>query len=136
MFPGRAPAAHVALACYVGGARNPEAARLRAHELFALTKRDLTALLGINGKPVVRKLRHWSRGLPQYTIGHKERVHVVEAADQRVEGLFLVGNYLHGLSVGNCLATARAVSTKVAARLNPLALCDAEKELRSVAVGR
>jgi len=124
MFAGRAPAGHVSLTSYIGGARNPDLARMTEPELFALAGEDLTGLLGITGEPVVQRLRHWPRGLPQYTLGHAGRIRIIESAGERVEGLFLVGNYLHGVSIANCLATARATAAKIDAQLSSAALYD------------
>ena len=118
MFKGRAPAGHASISSYVGGVRNPDLARLPADELIALTSEELRDLLGIRGKAAVQRVRHWSRGLPQYTIRHGERVRTIDGTSERVEGLFLVGNYLHGVSVANCLATARKTAAKVSAQLS------------------
>lgn len=131
MFPGRAPPGHVSLACYVGGARSPEMARLPPRELFARTQEDLIDLLGITGKPVIQRLRHWPRGLPQYTNGHTERIRIIEGANKRIGGLFLVGNYLHGVSVANCLATARAVTAEINAQFTPLVARSFSREAHS-----
>ncbi len=118
MFHGRAPTGHVSISSYVGGARNPDLLGLPADELLALTNEELRDLLGIKGDAVVQRVRHWPRGLPQYTIGHGERVSKIEDANERLEGLFFVGNYLHGVSVANCLATARTTAAKISAQLS------------------
>ena len=117
MFPDRAPPGHVSIASYVGGARNPELALVPEPELLALVREDLNELLGLKGEPVVQRSHHWSRGLPQYTVGHPERVRVIESSNERVNGLFMIGNYLHGVSVANCLATAEAAGAKIKAQL-------------------
>jgi oxygen-dependent protoporphyrinogen oxidase len=98
MFGGRAPDGHVSIACYIGGARNPEAASLPAADMAGLVQAELSGVLGIKGPPVLTRVRHWARGLPQ----------VLESAGQRMPGLILTGNYLRGVSIANCLASARA----------------------------
>ena len=112
MFEGRAPAGHVSISCYVGGARNPELARLPASDMAHLVHEELAGVLGIKGAPVVSRVRHWARGLPQYNLGHLERRNALESANDRVPGLILTGNYLHGVSIANCLASARAAAEK------------------------
>ena len=112
MFEGRAPAGHVSISCYVGGARNPELARLPASDMAHLVHEELSGVLGIKGAPVVSRVRHWARGLPQYNLGHPERRNALESANDRVPGLILTGNYLHGVSIANCLASARAAAEK------------------------
>jgi oxygen-dependent protoporphyrinogen oxidase len=108
MFGGRAPDGHVSIACYIGGARNPEAASLPAADMAGLVQAELSGVLGIKGPPVLTRVRHWARGLPQYNLGHLDRRRVLESAGQRMPGLILTGNYLRGVSIANCLASARA----------------------------
>jgi oxygen-dependent protoporphyrinogen oxidase len=108
MFDGRAPEGHVAISCYVGGARNPELARLPERDMVGLVHEELSGMLGIKGPPVLSRVRHWARGLPQYNLGHPDRRRVMESADERMPGLILTGNYLRGVSIANCLASARA----------------------------
>jgi oxygen-dependent protoporphyrinogen oxidase len=112
MFEGRAPAGHVSISCYVGGARNPELAQLPASDMAHLVHEELSGVLGIKGAPVLTRVRHWARGLPQYNLGHLERQKVMESAHDRVPGLILTGNYLNGVSVANCLASASAAAEK------------------------
>ena len=113
MFDGRAPEGHISISCYAGGARNPELANLPNEELVDAVKVELSDLLGIRGGPVVTRTRRWSRGLPQYTLGHTFRRRKLESVHERIPGLFLTGNYLAGISVGNCMTTANATSKKV-----------------------
>jgi oxygen-dependent protoporphyrinogen oxidase len=106
MFPGRAPEGHVALAAYLGGARAPVLAQAPAEELIAVTRAELWDLLGARGEPVIARVRQWPRGLPQYRLGHGERMATLRGAEQRAPGLFLTGNYFAGLSVTCCMAQA------------------------------
>lgn len=106
MFPSRAPEGHVALSAYIGGSRSPEAARLPSEELSAIVLSELRPLLGLAAAPVVTRVRHWERGLPQYALGHNERRADVDAAQDRLPGLYLTGNYLAGVSITSCLEQA------------------------------
>ena len=76
-------------------------------DLMNAVHQELAGLLGIAGEPLLARTRHWSRGLPQYTIGHVARRDVIASAHRRVPGLYLAGNYLGGVSVANCLDQAR-----------------------------
>jgi len=113
MFEGRAPEGHVSIAGYVGGAAAPELARMPSDALEALVRDEFRDLLGVRGEPVVARVRHWPRGLPQYRLGHEDRLATLRGVEGRMPGLFLTGNYLEGPSVGACLDQAR----KTAARL-------------------
>ncbi len=110
MFEGRAPDGHVSLSAYVGGARNPDLAKMEQKDLFSEVHKELGTMLGIKGKPVTSRLRMWARGLPQYTIGHQKRREIIQASNRRIAGLYLTGNYLGGVSVSNCLETAHSTA--------------------------
>ena len=106
MFPGRAPEGFASVAVYVGGDRAPALAHLPRRDLIDLACRELADLLGAKGAPVVARVRHWGRGLPQYRKGHGALVRTLGAAKCRQPGLFLTGNYLAGVSVTSCVAHA------------------------------
>lgn len=118
MFPGRAPEGCVAVTGYFGGARAPDLARLPAEELTEIARVEFGDLIGTKGDPVVARVRHWPRGLPQYRIGHKGRVAAMLSADQRVPGLYLTGNYISGPSVAVCVEQAGKTADRVAGYLN------------------
>lgn len=113
MFEGRAPDGHVSISCYAGGARNPELANIPEAELVSLVTQELSELLGIKGRPVVARTRRWAVGLPQYELGHKARKEVLLSTNHRLPGMFLTGNYLQGVSIANCMKSARFTATQV-----------------------
>ncbi len=106
MFPGRAAEGHVALAAYLGGARAPALAQAPAEELIAAAREEFREFLGARGEPLIARVRQWSRGLPQYRVGHGKTVAALREAERRAPGLFLTGNYFTGLSVTSCVAQA------------------------------
>jgi protoporphyrinogen/coproporphyrinogen III oxidase len=110
MFPNRAPDDHVAVAAYVGGARNPDLGNQPANALIDIVRNELSGLLGIHDEPVIARVRHWPRGLPQYSLGHAERAETLEHISNRVPGMFVTGNYLGGLSISDCLESAASVA--------------------------
>jgi len=61
------------------------------------------AVLGIAGAPIDRMMWKYPRSLPQYNVGHTERVKQIRAALRDLPGLFLAGNYLSGRSIGDCI---------------------------------
>jgi len=117
MFAGRAPDGFVSIAAYVGGTQNREAGLMARGYLVPLVHAELSGLLQISGEPTVSSCRQWARSLPQYEIGHEQKVGVLEALHERQPGLFLTGNYLSGVSVGNCISQARRVAGGVDAHL-------------------
>ncbi|MGQ0710422.1 MAG: protoporphyrinogen oxidase [Rhodoferax sp.] len=116
LFAGRAPVGHELITAYVGGARQPELARLPREELLALVQGDVRDLLGASAPPVFSSVRYWPQGLPQPQPGHVEQVATLRARLAEVApGLHLAGNYLAGVSTVACIATALTAARGVCA---------------------
>jgi len=118
VFPGRAPEGMVALTNYLGGAKRPELARASDDELTALALGELRRWLGVTDAPRVARVVRWPRAIPQYTLGHADRLAAIEQAMQKWPTLTLLGNYLRGVSVPDCIVQAKAAADQLAARLN------------------
>jgi oxygen-dependent protoporphyrinogen oxidase len=93
-----------------------EAATLQADdaELVARVRADLAVLAGITAPPVDVRVQRWGGGLPQYAVGHLDRVRTVEDAVAALPGLAVAGAALHGVGVPACIGTARAAAERVA----------------------
>jgi oxygen-dependent protoporphyrinogen oxidase len=106
LFAARAPEGRVLLTAFAGGARNPGIPSLPESELVSLVHADLAEVLGIAGGPDVIAVTRWERAIPQYNLGHAARVRQLDQLAEAEPGLHLVGNYLHGVSVGDCVKQA------------------------------
>src|ERR1041385_4790453 len=73
-FDGRAPEDQVLLRVFAGGALQPEIYDLADDEILSSALRDLSELLDIKGKPTLVELARWKRSMPQYHVGHLEKV--------------------------------------------------------------
>src|SRR5262249_13035004 len=102
IFPDRAPADQASFTAFLGGVRDPHAATLSDDDLVTLVSRELGETLGARGRPRALAIARHRSALPQYVLGHRERVTRIRAAVAAVPGLFLAGNYLDGVSVGEC----------------------------------
>jgi protoporphyrinogen/coproporphyrinogen III oxidase len=119
LFEGRAPSGRALITTFIGGARNPEAARIPDAELVALAHADLQKILGISSEPQIAAITRWERAIPQYLIGHAARVKEIERQLDTVPGLHLVGNYLHGVSTGDCIKEADRAARAIIKSLSP-----------------
>jgi oxygen-dependent protoporphyrinogen oxidase len=114
LFDGRAPKGTALLTVFVGGARNPQAARLTDAELVSVAHSELQQALGIASEPRVVAITRYDRAIPQYNLGHAARVRKVERLLKEIPGLNLIGNYLHGVSTGDVIKEAERVAKEVA----------------------
>ncbi|MEK6606494.1 MAG: protoporphyrinogen oxidase [Myxococcota bacterium] len=114
VFPGRAPEGHALVSLRVGGARRPELAALPDDDLVALCRADVEPLIGAVAPPsFVRVVRH-RRALPQYTLGHRERIAALDAAEVRHAGLYFAGNAYRGLGIPDCVRNAETLADRIA----------------------
>jgi oxygen-dependent protoporphyrinogen oxidase len=94
-----------------------EAASLQVDdaELVTRVRADLATLAGITAAPVAVYVQRWGGGLPQYGVGHLDRVRAIEHG--LPEGVAVAGSALHGVGVPACIATATAAAERVAGAL-------------------
>jgi len=118
LFAGRAPKGKALITVFIGGARNPQVVQLGDAELVTLVHTDLQNILGITAEPQTVAITRWERAIPQYNLGHRDRVQRIEALLAETPGLRLVGNYLHGVSTGDCIKEADRVAKEVSAALS------------------
>lgn len=120
LFSGRAPADHVLLTAYAGGARQPALARLPRDELVALVQGEVRQLLGARAaaRPVFTSVRYWRHALPQPDLGHGQRMADLERLQQRWPGLVVTGNYTGGVSTAACIAGGEAAASRVREHLD------------------
>lgn len=112
LFPGRAPAGHVALTIMVGGTRQPELAQLSAPALAEQVRPDLRDLLGVRGTPVFQRHRVWARAIPQYNLGHPVHLETIATAERAHRGLFIGGQARDGISVPACIAAGERLANE------------------------
>jgi oxygen-dependent protoporphyrinogen oxidase len=90
-------------------------------DLIALATFELGPLLGVRAQPVDALVTRWGGGLPQYTVGHIERIARIRAAIDAVPGLAICGATFDGIGIPACIASARRAATQALAGLGPRA---------------
>jgi oxygen-dependent protoporphyrinogen oxidase len=115
IYPGRAPSGHALLRAMIGGALDPEAVRLEDAELLAVVRRDLQSTMSLSAEPdFVRIFRH-PLGIPQYVVGHLDRLARIEDRLSRLPGLHLAGNGYRGVAINSCVAEAGPIAERMLA---------------------
>jgi protoporphyrinogen/coproporphyrinogen III oxidase len=110
-FTGRAPDETVLLRAFVGGALQPEMFALSDDEMKQRVQVDLAELLGIKGEPLFGEISRWTNSMPQYEVGHLDRVAAIEQELSTLAGLTLTGNSYHGPGIPDCIKSAERVAT-------------------------
>jgi oxygen-dependent protoporphyrinogen oxidase len=86
-------------------------------DLVALAAAELAEATGISGSPVEWRVTRWGGGLPQYNVGHLDRVARIRAAVAGQPGLAVAGAAYDGVGIPACIATARQAVGQVLAGL-------------------
>ncbi|MBB3051189.1 oxygen-dependent protoporphyrinogen oxidase [Prauserella isguenensis] len=101
----------------VGRFGDLSALRATDDELVRRVREDLAELTGITAEPVEARVQRWGGGLPQYGVGHGDRVARIEEAVSALPGLAVAGAALHGVGIPACIGTGDAAARRVAARV-------------------
>lgn len=104
-FANRAPEGFVLLRAFVGGALQPEMFSLDHSDMIALVKADLQELLGVRGNSLFEVVTKWDNSMPQYEVGHLDRVAAIEESIAEVSGLTLAGNSYFGAGIPDCIGS-------------------------------
>ncbi len=117
IFPERAPEGHVLLRVMVGGARASGLAMLEDERLLSLVSGELQGMLGLRATPdFVRIFRH-ERAIPQYPLGHAQRLEKMDGALAAHRGLFMTGNAFRGISLNDCIDNSFALAQNINMKL-------------------
>ena len=118
-WPGRAPAGKVLLRGFMGGPHNQKVMEKSDEEIAAIALSDMRTILGINPKaePLFSKFFRWTQGMPQYTIGHLDRVARIEERTDATSGLALAGGAYRGVGIPNCIENGENAAAKILADL-------------------
>jgi oxygen-dependent protoporphyrinogen oxidase len=104
-FTGRAPADSVLIRVFIGGALQPELSELPDAELRRIAFEELSDLLQITGEPLLVDIARWPASMPQYHVGHLQRVARIEQLAARHPNFALAGNAYHGVGIPQCIAS-------------------------------
>lgn len=109
-FPERAPADSVLMRTFVGGAMQPELYDLDDMELQRIVLEELADIFGVRGEPEIALVVRYPRAMPQYHLGHLDRVKRIEVQTALHPGLALAGNSLYGVGVPDAISSGEAAA--------------------------
>jgi oxygen-dependent protoporphyrinogen oxidase len=114
LFPNRAPAGHITLTSYIGGARYPELGLLPPDKLIEATLADLRVLLGVKSQPVFMHTKTWPQAIPQYNVGYGKYRDLLNDIEAKTPNLFFAGHYRDGVSLGDSIVSGVNIAERVA----------------------
>jgi oxygen-dependent protoporphyrinogen oxidase len=111
------PDGGLSIRCFVGRAGDDPGLALDDGALVERCASELRAALGLNGAPTASRVTRWPRALPQYAVGHIERIDRIEAALARLPALALAGAGYRGSGLPECMRQGEEAARRVLAAL-------------------
>jgi oxygen-dependent protoporphyrinogen oxidase len=113
LFPGRAPEGWAMVRMMLGGARTPAVTELSDGEVVRLAEGEAGRLLKCRRPPTRAWLFRWPAAVPQYVMGHRERVAAIRRAAGALGGLELCGSWYDGISFNSAVASGAAAAARI-----------------------
>lgn len=107
VVPGQAPEDQFLLRAILGGWQRGDVLDWEDATIRKTVQEDLRQTLGINAEPNNHFIHRWEKAIPQYHLGHLDRLQRIETRLSAHRGLFLTGNALRGVAINDCTADAQ-----------------------------
>ena len=111
-FNHRAPKDAVLLRAFVGGANNEALVNLDDDMMLRMVREELRDIMGVEGDPLLTKIYRWEKSMPQYLVGHLEKVAQIEERTNLQPGLFLTGCAYKGIGISDSVHDAEITAEK------------------------
>lgn len=109
-WEGRAPTGYGLMRVYAGRYGRRDVTKLVDAELLELARAEVQRVLGITAQPSLTRIHRWPGAMPQYVLGHPERLTQIEAQRSRHNGLFLAGAAYRGVGIPDCIESGEAAA--------------------------
>ena len=113
IFPNRAADDKAAFTLFIGGSRNPKLLDENHDELIKKVISEFSEIMKIKGDPDFLKSSFWEKAIPQYNLGYIQTEITLKKFENENKGFFLGGNYLGGISVGDCVKNSEINLNKI-----------------------
>ncbi|WP_053220412.1 protoporphyrinogen oxidase [Virgibacillus senegalensis] len=118
-WPQSTPDGKVLLRCYVGRPGDEQVVDLTDQEIVDIVLHDLKRIMKIDKEPEFSMVSRWKNAMPQYSVGHKERLKFVRDKMQaELPGVFLAGSSYEGIGIPDCIDQGEAAVDQVLSYLN------------------
>ncbi len=92
---------------------NPIAEEASDGDLLALVAKELKETHGITSAAHFSRIYRLPRSMPQYTLGHVERVAEIESRIAAIDGLEVAGAAYHGVGIPDCIASGEGAAERI-----------------------
>ncbi|MEY2726523.1 MAG: Protoporphyrinogen oxidase [Planctomycetota bacterium] len=112
-FQNRAPDGHIVLRTFLGGAMQPEILQLDNQAILNAVNQELTQIFGMKREPLFAEVVRYPNAMPQYEVGHADRIARIEKHLAACTGLRLAGSGYYGVGIPDSIASGRSAAEHV-----------------------
>ncbi len=112
-FEGRSPAGHSLFRLFLGGAGRGSFVERTDDELLDVVRTEMREVMGITADPELMRVNRYDRAMPQYHVGHLDRVAGIRAQAARNPGLAVAGAAFGGVGIPDCVRSGVAAADQV-----------------------
>ena len=110
IFPHVATSEKDLITVMVGGTRQEQLLKTDKDLLFDKILRDIRKLISYDGRIIMKHDYLWDKGIPQYGLDHDYIINEIKNFENRNKGFHIMGNYINGISVSDCIEKASVIS--------------------------
>ena len=103
----------VLIRCMVGRRGDTRWLSMDDQALVSGVHDELVESMGLTSGPIHQSIQRWPNGMPQYVVGHQNRLDAMKASLSRLPGLYLTGAAFRGVGLASCVADAERTAKEV-----------------------
>ena len=112
-FTGRAPEGTALFRLFLGGVGRGSFIDRTDAELLDIVRTEMRDVMGVTAQPILSRINRFDRALPQYNVGHLDRIARIHDAVERVPGIALAGSVYGGVGIPDCVRSGEAAAVRV-----------------------
>jgi oxygen-dependent protoporphyrinogen oxidase len=116
-YPGRAPQEQILLRAFVGGSLQPELFQDDDETMEKNVRDELSKLLGVATEPRFARIWRHPNSMPQYDVGHDQKIERVESEIKKFPTLTLAGSAYHGVGISDCVRIGEQAAEQIIKQL-------------------
>lgn len=111
-FTHRSPPGFVLLRAFVGGAQNEDLLNVDDEPMIEMVREELRDIMGITADPILTRIYRWEKSMPQYRLGHAQKLAQLEEGLLRYPGLYITGCAYRGIGISDCINDGEITAEK------------------------
>ncbi len=112
-FENRAPAGMILARVFLGGQLQTAMMQLDDEAMLAAAREEFSELLGVSAPPALAVVKRWPESMPQYEVGHLDRVAEIERAAARLPRVIFAGAAYRGVGIPDCIRSGEQAAAAI-----------------------